>query len=291
MSAKRTSGLVILGISIGCIFCALVLLLGIRSWGQNALPILSPSSIDVALGNVAGIENFPISGVSATVSDTLFLLLEPQSRATYPFPQAAFKVRIKAGGNAADDINGAGAQKIRVWCILDDFTRKQIVLDTAGVSASGNSVELCVRVNRARVEQGGDYEVGVGSNIGAIIVELADGTEVRRIEPGVGVDTQLVFSTGADEKGVLVFTFADINSSNTCSFKSYIRIAYGDVTGPSYGPTFLFNEQNGLSGAVSIEPVDGKIAIDELTDLFTVVRCDVLNAEVTVNTVIQRIEL
>lgn len=279
-----------------------ILVLGwmVKAYGQ--LPAIQPGVYSqlVGLGMVSGVENFRVTGVSDTISSTEPSLLEPQSRASYPWRQDALPVRIKAGGDAADTATGLGAQTVLVWCLLDGFLRNEgpggklvpITLTTAGISASAPSAESCIRVNRAQVGTGGDYFASTASNVGAIVVEYTDDVEARRIEAGVGIDQLLVFSTGAGESGVFAANFIDVNSKNECSLHSYARIGANDVTGPSYGAIVRIGEKNGLAGAIISEhPVDGKLSIGPFTDLWLLVECDVMNASASVTLVIQRVKI
>lgn len=94
---------------------------------------------------------------------------------TYPFPQAAETVRIKAGGNAADTAAGAGARKVLVIGLDENGDLASEEITTNGASASAATTIVFFRVFRAYVTDCGTYG---GTNTGAISVENTTSTNV-----------------------------------------------------------------------------------------------------------------
>jgi hypothetical protein len=94
-------------------------------------------------------------------------------------PQAsgATQLRIKAGGNAADDASGAGARAVDIQGI--DATGALITetLATAGASASAATTQSFMRVFRAVVSASGTYATpDAPSHVGEIVIEASDGS-------------------------------------------------------------------------------------------------------------------
>lgn len=98
----------------------------------------------------------------------------------YPTPQStgAVALRIRAGGNAADDAAGAGAQEVTLYGLGEDFEHASAALATAGASASDPSTVLFTRLPRAVVSKSGTYASAVaGSHAGTIVIEDTAGNE------------------------------------------------------------------------------------------------------------------
>jgi len=98
----------------------------------------------------------------------------------YRTPQigAATQLRVKAGGNAGDSANGAGARSIKLYglnAIGDEITE---IVTTAGASASAATAQSFIRLYLAEVYTSGTYGTqAAGSHIGNITIENAAGTE------------------------------------------------------------------------------------------------------------------
>lgn len=98
----------------------------------------------------------------------------------YRTPQAgaATQLRVKAGGNAGDTANGAGARSVRLWGI--DALGNEIteIVATAGASASAPTTQSFIRLYLAEVWESGTYGTqAAGSHLGNITIENAAGTE------------------------------------------------------------------------------------------------------------------
>lgn len=95
-----------------------------------------------------------------------------------PQPAAATQLRIKAGGNAADTANGAGARSVRLWGLNAAGDEVTEVVATAGASASATTTNSFIRLYLAEVETSGTYGTQTaGSHEGNITIENAAGTE------------------------------------------------------------------------------------------------------------------
>ena len=98
----------------------------------------------------------------------------------YRTPQvgAATALRIKAGGNAGDTANGAGARAVKLWGINANGDEVTETLVTAGASASAATTNTFVRLYHAEVVASGTYGTQTaGSHLGSITIENAAGTQ------------------------------------------------------------------------------------------------------------------
>lgn len=98
----------------------------------------------------------------------------------YRTPQAgaATRLRIKAGGNAGDSANGAGARSVRLWGLNASGDEVVETLATAGASASSLTTNSFIRLYQAEVATSGTYGTqAAGSHLGSITVENEAGTE------------------------------------------------------------------------------------------------------------------
>ena len=95
-----------------------------------------------------------------------------------PQPAAATRLRIKAGGNAADTASGAGARSVRLWGLNASGDEIVETLATAGASASALTTNSFIRLYQAEVYTSGTYGTqAAGSHTGSITIENAAGTE------------------------------------------------------------------------------------------------------------------
>jgi hypothetical protein len=95
-----------------------------------------------------------------------------------PQPAAATALRIKAGGNAADTANGAGARSVRLWGLNASGDEITAIIATNGASASAATTVTFIRLYLAEVYESGTYGTATaGSHLGNITIQNAAGTE------------------------------------------------------------------------------------------------------------------
>jgi hypothetical protein len=95
-----------------------------------------------------------------------------------PQPAAAVQLRIKAGGNAADTANGAGARYVKLWGLNASGNEVTEVIATAGASASAATTNSFIRLYLAEVYESGTYGTqSAGSHAGNITIERSTGGE------------------------------------------------------------------------------------------------------------------
>ena len=127
--------------------------------------------LEVGNGNVPGHSLVHKFGRNDAVPNGSFAFVNTLGFTGWPL-SAATTVRVKAG-NAADDIAGAGARKVKINGIDDSYDEVTAEVDTAGGSASAVTSTSFIRVHRAWVSEQGTYGA---ANTAAVIVENSAGT-------------------------------------------------------------------------------------------------------------------
>jgi len=117
----------------------------------------------------------------------------------YPFPATAQLIRVKAGGNAADDQGGTGAEAIVVEGLDADWNQISDTLGTFGASVGPVSQIAFLRVSRV-------YVIATGStqtNVGNIDIENVLGVTLGHIEAGFGQSQMAQFTVPAGHTAFL----------------------------------------------------------------------------------------
>lgn len=98
----------------------------------------------------------------------------------YRTPQStgAIALRIKAGGDVADDVGGSGAWETTIYGLDDAFIPASEAVANNGASVSLATTTLFTRVHRTRVTGSGVYaSISQGSHVGSIVIEDTAGDE------------------------------------------------------------------------------------------------------------------
>ena len=123
---------------------------------------------------------------------------------------AASPIRIRAGGDAADDAAGVGARSILLDGLDSNWDVASEVIATAGTLASAATSVSFIRINGATVLDAGTY---TGNNIGDVVIETTGGVEMADIRSGVG-RTQLGFCSTPRATDVFIQQVRAFVSSN-----------------------------------------------------------------------------
>ena len=108
----------------------------------------------------------------------------------YTFVTTAETIRVKAGGDADDDVAGDGARTLIVegldanWCEISE------TITLAGTSASASTTLAFLRINRAFIESVGLVQA---SNTGAITIETTTTNDIMSVIEAERGQTQLGF--------------------------------------------------------------------------------------------------
>lgn len=129
-------------------------------------PIPLANELAIARGVVTNHSSVHKFGKNITVGTTKEYIWSPGG--VYPWPAAAETIRVRAGGNAADDASGVGARTITVEGLDGSLNVVTETLTLAGASASAASTNSFLRVYRAFVATCGTRHA---ANTGNILIE------------------------------------------------------------------------------------------------------------------------
>lgn len=149
------------------------------------------------------------------------------------FLTAASAVRIKAGGDAADDASGLGAREITIEGLDGSGNAVSESVATAGASASSATTATFLRITRAYVSAEGVYSDGVtGGNEAAVTVETTGGVQMLQIAAGAGQSEHAAYTVPAGFTAYLVAFGAFVESAQSAAVKLWQRQAIDDVSAP-----------------------------------------------------------
>ena len=151
--------------------------------------------------------------------------------APYPFPAAPTTVRIKAGGNAADTEDGAGARSVIVTGIDSNMQEVSETLVTAGASASLSTTTEFWRVYFANVVDAGVYATPY--NTGPIVIENTAGTaDLLRMEAEEGQTLLGIYSVPAGRTLLVLSVRLSVDANKAADVRLFKRENFDVVTPP-----------------------------------------------------------
>ena len=187
-----------------------------------------------------------------------------------PQPAAAVQLRIKAGGNAADTANGAGARSVKLWGINASGDEITEIIATAGTSASAATTQSFIRLYLAEVYESGTYGTqSAGSHAGNITIERSTGGEDwAQIQlNGFPSASTGIGSITVPRNHVGLLTSAQINVDGTKTTDILIMKREGILQAAApYQPIKKMQELIGITQSVTIS-FDVPIKFPELTDM------------------------
>lgn len=148
---------------------------------------------------------------------------------------AGTTVRVKAGGDAADDAAGAGARQVTVQGIIaGTFIEDTEVLTLAGASASAAGSKSFVRIHRAWVSSAGTYaSTTAGGNTAAITIENSAGTQdLIQISAVEGQTMHTGFTIPTGYTGYLLSAHIGVASGKTSNLRLTTRESMDVVAAP-----------------------------------------------------------
>lgn len=214
-----------------------------------------PSSLDIARGLAPGCRSFNKFGRNTSIGSTF----TPVSRSGfYRTPQADAHVhlRIKAGGNVNDTVNGSGAREVTLVGI-DEFGDYAIeALQTAGASASEQTSKSFIRLFDAYVSKSGTYATQTaGSHAGTITIENAAGGQDWSIIAdgalGRGKTEMAVYTTPRDRSAALRNITISSDADKKANIILYKRENILEVAAP-YTSMLLVTEYPQSSGLFDV---------------------------------------
>jgi len=223
---------------------------------------------DIARGRVSNVSLVHKFGRNSGVPNGSFEGVL-QASAQFYWPQAATTVRVKAGGNAADDGTssplGAGARSVTVSGIDVNGQAATETLTTAGGSASASTTTEFWRVNRAWVAETGTY---TAANTAAIMIEdTAGANDMITIVAEEGQTQFAAFTVPINKRGYLLSAYAYADATKAADFALYTRNNITDVTAPMSAKR-LKHYWDGVLGSVRIQPHSPMLTLAPLTDIW-----------------------
>lgn len=216
----------------------------------------------VALGDVNGTMSVRKYGSNPSVGVTAEFV--DAAGGTYAgFLQAAATVRIQAGGNAADAAAGAGARKITVYGLDENWNLAEEDIVTAGASQSSATTTTFVRIHRVRVKDVGTYG---GSNTGAIIVESSGAVVMATIAAGTGSTEMALYTIPAGYTGILKALQVEVEGTNSAEVRLWSR-ERADIVAAPFGPKVLRHQVRDFTGFAQIQ-FESRILFPEKTDIW-----------------------
>lgn len=219
--------------------------------------------IEVAKGKVPGhslVHKFGRNQASASASWEQISLL---SRATV-FRSSASTVRIKSGGNAADDAAGNGAQEITIVGIDSNLAEVSETIATAGTSASSATSASFWRVYRAYVSAVGTYGVG---NTGVLTVEDSGGSsDLITILAGEGQSQTGAYTVATGKTAYLISIHVMVDANKAADVRMFQRKNFNDTSSPMSAMRIVLYF-DGVEGHMNFMPYS-PISFPALTDIW-----------------------
>jgi hypothetical protein len=188
------------------------------------------------------------------------------SVAVYPWPTAALPMRIRVGGNGADDSSGAGARSIMVQGLDTNFQPIEEVIVTKGALVSDSTSQSFRRVYRAFVVDTGAYGVG---NTGAILVENTSGAVLAHIPVGIGQTQQTHYTVPAGKTAYISHVHAQVavGTNKDADVRMFQRLN-ADIIAAPFGAKRLVTQYIGLQGNGGHLPINSFVAFAAKTDIW-----------------------
>lgn len=180
--------------------------------------------------------------------------------------EAATAVRVKAGGNAADASAGAGARKISIEGLDENWAEasEELTLNANGTLASGVTTVTFIRIFRVYVTDTGTY---TGVNTGNIVIENGSGgTDLITIPAGLGQTETTEYTVPAGKTAYLTRIAATVDAAKAVDMIMWQRRNADDVTTPFTAKRHVADFPQLIGEAR--EKFDAYIAFPAKTDLW-----------------------
>lgn len=185
--------------------------------------------IEVRKGNIPGHSLVHKFGRNDSVPNGSWEFINLLGFTSWPL-SAATTVRVKAGGNAADDTAGNGAREITIQGIDSNLVEISEAVATAGAAASSATAASFWRVHKAWVSSSGTYGA---SNTAAVTIENSGGgTDLIQINTEEGQTQFGGWSVPTGKTAFLLTAFMSTDSSKAADFRMFIRESFNDTTAP-----------------------------------------------------------
>ena len=196
------------------------------------------------------------------------------------FLSGATAVRIKAGGNAADDAAGGGAREIEVTGIDTTLAEVSETITTAGAGASSATSAAFWRPYRLIVTAVGTY---TAANTDDIVVEnAAGGTDLIMIAAGKGRSQYGRYSVPTGKTAYLLSVHVTVDSGKAANIRMCTRESLTDTSAPVKSVNLRLYWDH-ITGTFTYVPRSPTFALPALSDIWMEAWGDGAASEVTVD--------
>jgi len=237
--------------------------------------------VELALGRARQPNNELMSSVFKYGSNELVSTAEDgllSQGGPFIFPSSPQRVRIRAGGNVADDTAGLGAQEIEIFGINGAGEATSEIVTTAGVSASAWTTNTWWRVYRIRPTVVGEYD---GVNTGDIDIENETDLDLLIQLPALrGSTLYLAWATGINQQALVSTLTFSVASNKTADIRIYTRENLTS-TGAPYTTKKLRQEFLTVPSGLFSVPREPYLYLPPLTDVFVTAQVPVTTSAVS----------
>ena len=221
--------------------------------------------IEVQKGNISGHSIVHKFGRNASIPNGVFEGVN-QLSAVFAFLTAATTVRIKAGGDIADDVAGNGARTVTIEGLDNTGAFATETINTNGVNASSNTSTSFWRVFRAYVVTCGTYGA---SNTAQIIIENSSGgTNLISIATEEGQSKYGAYAIPLGKTGYLLDVLVEADAAKAADFRICIRENLTDASSAPFSPVQVRLYFDGVLGQATIDPHSPILSLPALTDIW-----------------------
>ncbi len=221
--------------------------------------------LQVQMGRIAGYSIVHKFGRNSAVANGVWEAIH-EAGGLFNFPTAAVTMRVKAGGNAADDNDsGAGARTVVVEGLDSTGASASETLTLAGADASAASNTLFWRTNRMYVASVGTYGV---ANTGAIVLEDSAGAANRMLIPAdAGQTLHGAYAVPLGKRAYMLTVHTNVDANKPADIRMYIRENLTDTTAPM-SPLRQQQFFDAVKGPADLLPRSPLESLDPLTDVW-----------------------
>ena len=230
---------------------------------SNPFAIMSDdSSVNYARGAIPGtsvIRKFGHNEAVGATAEAIWTL-----GGLYPFPTAADNLIIQSN-IAADDVAGAGARKIVVVGLGEQWQLQSETVELNGAGASAQTAFKYWRIFRAYNDVVGTYGV---ANTALVEVEDTAAAVLAQIEAGLGQTQMAIVTVPAGCDAWLKCLRITVETGKGAGIKMWRRERADEVSGSNMGGKRIVAEMDGLDPGLYQPKICAPIRFPEKTDVW-----------------------
>lgn len=170
--------------------------------------------------------------------------------------------RVKAGGNAADAVAGAGARSVKFTFLDSTFALVSETIATAGAAASASTSSTGFRLLLAEVIDSGTTQA---ANSALMTLETAGGTDIGEIPVGLGITQMSMFTVPAGKTMYVQHVDITVGAGDSAVVRLF-QTPNADVGSAPFSSKNLVVTYPDISGINPI-PMQRNLVFPEKTDL------------------------